>query len=93
VGRVLAMWWDRKWPLVIFTILLPIWLVPVICVLLFPEVPLIRSVLYGVTFSLLVAMGFRAARIAKTVGLRFLIVVVIIASLLGLLIGILSKWF
>ena len=87
----MAAWWDRKWRLVIFIIMLPIWLVPVISLLLFPEVPLIRSVLYGVFFSLLIAIGFWTARIAKAVGLRLLIVMLIIASLIGLLIGLLSK--
>jgi hypothetical protein len=44
-------------------------------------------------FSLIVASGFKVARAAKTVGLRFVLVMVIVASLVGLLIGVLSKLF
>jgi hypothetical protein len=84
-------WWDRNWRLVIFIILLPMWFVPVASALLFPEAPLIRPVLYGLILSLFVAIGFRAARVAKTFGLRFLIVVVLLAVLAGLLIGFLSS--
>jgi hypothetical protein len=90
---VLPAWWDRRWRLVIFIILFPIWFVPVISVLLFPEMPLVRSILYGVVLFLLIAVGFRAARAAKTFGLRFLVVMVIVASLAGLLLGFLSKLF
>jgi hypothetical protein len=77
--------------LVIFITFFPLWFVPVISVLVFPEVSLLRSVFYGVVFSLLVGVGFRAARIAKSVGWRLLVVVVIVTSLVGLLIGFLSK--
>jgi len=87
----LAMWWDRNWRLVIFIILFPVWFVTVVSVLLFPEAPLIRSVLYGLILSLFVAVGFRAARTAKRFGLRFLIIVVLFAVLTGLLIGVLSS--
>ena len=87
----LAMWWDRNWRLVIFTILFPMWFIPVISALLFPEAPLIKSVLYGLILSLFVAVGFRAARTAKRFGLRFLIIVVLFAVLTGLLIGVLSS--
>ena len=87
----MAVWWDRNWRLVIFIILFPMWFVPLASVLLFPEAPLIRSVLYGLVLSLFVAVGFRAARTAKTFGFRFLIVVVFLAVLAGLLIGALSS--
>jgi len=85
------MWWDRRWRLVVFIILLPIWLVPVVTLFLFPELSLVRSILYGVVFSLLVVVGFRVARTAKTVGLRVLVAVVVVASLIGLLIGFISR--
>jgi hypothetical protein len=88
---VLAMWWDRRWRLVVFVILLPIWLVPAVTVLLFSELSLVRSILYGVVFSLLVAVGFRVARTAKTFGLRVLVAMVVVASLTGLLIGFISR--
>ncbi len=53
--------------------------------LLFPEAPVIRSVLHGLTVSLFVAIGFRATRTAKTFGLRFLTAVALLAVLTGLL--------
>jgi hypothetical protein len=84
-------WWDRNWRLAIFIILFPIWSAPMVSVLLFPETPLIRSVLYGLILSLFIAIGFRAAQTAKRVGLRFLIAVVLLAVLAGLLIGVLSS--
>jgi hypothetical protein len=87
----LVVWWDRNWRLVISIILFPIWSVPMVSVLLFPETPLIRSVLYGLILSLFIAIGFRAARTAKRFGLRFLIAVVLSAVLTGLLIGVLSN--
>jgi len=85
------MWWDKNWRLVMFIILFPIWFVPIVSVLLFPEAPLITSILYGLVLSLFVAVGFRAARTAKTFGLRFLSIVVLLAVLTGLLLGFLSS--
>jgi len=57
MGKAMAKWLDRKWRLVIVAILLPILLVPIISVFLFPETPLIKSLLYGSVFSLFVALA------------------------------------
>ena len=52
MGKVMAKWWDRRWRLVIVAILLPLLLVPIINVFLFPEKPLTESLLYGAVSSL-----------------------------------------
>jgi len=83
----MAKWWDRKWRLVIVAILLPILLVPVISVFLFPETPLTESLLYGVVFSLFVASAFRILQQIERLGLRVVILVVVGAALLVVLLG------
>ena len=88
VGKVMAKWWDRNWRLVIPAILFPILLVPLISVFLFPETPLIMSLLYGAVSSLFVAWAFRFLRyILGWWGLRVVIIVVVVGVLLGLLLG------
>ena len=91
MGNIMSTWWERRWRLVISIIVFPLWMTPVISLILFPQIPLIRSVLYGAIFSLLLAVGFRAAQVTKTFGLRFVIAIVLFAVFIGLLIGILSK--
>ena len=87
MGKVMAKWWDGKWRLVIVAILLPILLVPIISVFLFPETPLTESLLYGSVFSLFVALAFRILQIIEWLGLRVVILVLVGAALLGLLLG------
>jgi len=87
MGKAMAKWWDRKWRLVIVAILLPILLVPIISVFLFPETPLTESLLYGAVFSLFVASAFRILQQIERLGLRVVILVVVGAALLGLLLG------
>ena len=81
----MAKWWDRKWRLVIVAILLPILLVPIISVILFPETPLIASLLYGAALSLFVALAFRILQHIEWLGLRVVILVVSVALLVLLL--------
>ena len=83
----MAKWWERKWRLVLFIILLPILLVPIISVFSFPEIPLSNSILCGAVFSLFVALTFRILQQIERVGLRVVIFVVVGAALLGLLLG------
>jgi len=93
MGKVMAKWWDRKWRLVIFAILLPILLVPIISVFLFPETSLTESLLYGSVFSLFVALAFRILKQIEMLGLRVVIIVVVGAALLSLLlIFVFSIW-
>ena len=87
MGKAMAKWWDRRWRLVIVASLLPILLVPIISVILFPETPLIESLLYGAVFSLFVASAFRILQQIERLGLRVVILVVAGAALLVLLLG------
>jgi hypothetical protein len=89
VPEQLGLW--MRIGLVAFIVLLPVWLVPVLSVLWCPELPLVRSFLYGAVFSLVIALGLRAVQVARTFGARFLVVLIIVASLAGLLIVFLSR--
>lgn len=80
-------WWDRRWRLVIAAILLPVMLVPFISVFLFPETPLIESLLYGSVLSLSVAFAFRFLWLVERLGLRVVILGVVSGALLGLLLA------
>lgn len=89
----MAKWWDRKWRLVIVAILLPILLVPIINMFLFPETPLTTSLLYGVVLSLFVAFAFRILQHIEWLGLRVVILVVVCVTLLVLLLGfVFRRW-
>ncbi len=81
----MAKWLDRKWRLVIVAILLPILLVPIISVFLFPETPLTESLLNGLVFSLFVALAFLILRQIEQLGLRIVILVTVGTVLLTLL--------
>ena len=83
----MAKWWDRKWRLVIVAILLPILLVPIISVFLFPETPLTESFLYGAVFSLFVALAFRILQHIEWWGLKIVILGMVGVALLTLLLG------
>ena len=87
MGKAMAKWWDRKWRLVIAAILLPILLVPIISVFLFPETPLTTSLLYGLLLSLFVASAIRILQQVEWLGLRVVIFVLVGAALLVLLLG------
>ena len=87
MGKGMAKWWDRKWRLVIVATLLPILLVPIISVFLFPEKPLTESLLYGAVSSLFVLLAFRILQHIEWWGLRVVILVVVVGALLGLLLG------
>jgi hypothetical protein len=86
-----VMLWTGKFPLVILSLVLPVLIVPLIGLLLFPEVPLTTTILAGVVVSLFVAVGLRLVQSAKALGARFAIVLVVLCVLVGLLIGLLSK--
>jgi Na+/glutamate symporter len=85
------MLWTGKLPLVILCLILPVFIIPLISILLFPEVPFTTAILAGVILSLFVAIGLRLIQGAKVVGARFIIAVIVIAILIGLLAGILPK--
>jgi hypothetical protein len=87
------MLWTGKWPLVILSLILPVLIVPLISVLIFPEVPLTTAILGGVIISLLAAIGLRLIQSTKAFGARFIVAVIVIAVLAGLLAGILPKLF
>jgi len=84
-GKVMAKWLDRNWRLVIVAILLPILLVPIISLFLFPETPLTKSLLYGSVFSLFVTWAFLNLRLIESWGLRIIILVTVGTALLTLL--------
>jgi len=81
----MAKWLDRNWRLVIVAILLPILLVLIISVFLFPETPLTESLEYGSVFSLFVAWAFLKLRLIERLGLRTYILVMVGTALLTLL--------
>ncbi|MGD6806866.1 MAG: hypothetical protein ACQCN4_07890 [Candidatus Bathyarchaeia archaeon] len=83
--------WTGKVSLVILSLILPVLAVPLIGLLLFPEVPLTTTVLAGFFVSLFVAIGLRLVQSAKALGARFAIVLVVLCVLVGLLTGLLSK--
>jgi len=82
---MIAKWLDRNWRLVIVAILLPILLVPIISVFLFPETALTKSLLNGLVFSLFVAFAFLILRQIEQLGLRIVILVTVGTPLLTLL--------
>jgi hypothetical protein len=85
------MLWTGKWLLVILSLVLPILIVPLISMWLFPQVPLITSILGGVFASLLVAIGLRFIQSTKALGVRFAVAVVLLAVVVGLLLSVLPK--
>jgi hypothetical protein len=87
MGKGMAKWWDRRWRLVIVAILLPLLLVPIINVILFPETQLTASLLYGAISSLFVLFVFRILQHIELLGLRVVILVLVGAALLILLLG------
>jgi lipopolysaccharide export LptBFGC system permease protein LptF len=89
---VMLVLWTGKVPLVVLSLVLPVLIVPLISVLLFPEVPLTISIVVGVVFSLFVAIGLRLIQGAKAAGTRFIIAAIVIAVLIGLLAAILTKF-
>ena len=85
MGKVKAKWWDRRWRLVIAAILLPILLVPIISVFLFPEISLTESLLYGLFFAFLVLWALKILYLTEFWGLRFVILVTMFVALFSLL--------
>jgi hypothetical protein len=85
--------WTGKLPLVILCLILPVLIVLLINVLLFPEVPLTTSILEGVILFLFVAIGLRLIQSVKALGVRFVLVIIVIAVFVGLLTGLLPKLF
>ena len=77
--------------MVILSLILPVLIVPLISVLLYPEIPLTTSILAGVILSLFVAIGLRLIQGAKALGARVVIAITIIAVFIGLLTGLLPK--
>jgi len=84
MGKVMAKWWDRRWRLVIVAILLPLLLVPIISVILFPETPLTESLLYGSLFTFLVLLALKILGLIEFWGLRFVILVTVFVTLFSL---------
>jgi len=85
MGKGMAKWWDRRWRLVIIAILLPILLVPIINIFLFPETPLTESLLYGSLFTFLVLWALKILGLIEFWGLRFVILVTGFVALFSLL--------
>jgi hypothetical protein len=85
MGKGMAKWWDRRWRLVIIAILLPILLVPIINIFLFPETPLTESLLYGLVFTFLVLWALKILGLIEFWGLRFVILVTGFVALSSLL--------
>ena len=85
MGKVMAKWWHRRWRLVLVAFLLPILLVPLISIFLFPETPLTKSLLYGLVFSFFVLWAFLNLGLIEFWGLRFVILVMGGTALLSLL--------
>ena len=83
--------WTGKWLLVVLGLILPVLIVPLVSMLLYPEVPLTTPILLGLIISLFVAIGLRAIQSAKALGTRFFIAIAIIAVFVGLLLAILFK--
>jgi hypothetical protein len=91
MGKKMAKWWNRKWRLIIAAILLPIVVVPIISLFLFPETLIIESLLYGTFFSLLVALALRTLQQIELLGLKVVILVMIGATLLALLLSLVFR--
>jgi hypothetical protein len=87
------MLWTGKRSLVILSLVLPVLIVPLISVLIFPEVSITTALLGGVFLSLLAVLGLRLIQSAKAFGARFIVAVIVIAVLAGLLMGILPQLF
>lgn len=85
------MLWTGKWPLIVLALVLPVLILPLLNVLLFPEVPITTSILAGVIISLLEAIGLRLIQSAKAFGARFILAIIIISIVVGLLVVLLSK--
>ena len=66
-------WWDRKWKLVLFLILTPIILLPIIGVLFFPNTPLTVFVLNGLVSSIVIAQTFRMIKAVKILPIKIII--------------------
>ncbi len=81
----MAKWWDRRWRMVIAAILLPILLVPIISLFLFPKTPLAESLLYGSLFSFFVLWAFLILGLIEFWGSRFVILVTVGVALFSLL--------
>jgi len=84
MGKSMAKWWDRRWRLVIVAILLPLLLVPIISVILFPEKSLTESLLYGSLFTFLVLLALKILGLIEFWGLRFVILVTVFVTLFSL---------
>lgn len=91
-GGVIVLW-TGKLSLVVLSLILPVLIVPLVGVLLYPEIALTTSILSGVVISLFAAIGLRLIQSAKAFGPRFVIAVLVIAVLVGLLMGLLPKLF
>ena len=87
MGKVMAKWWDRRWRLVIVVILLPLLLVPIISVILFPEKSLTESLLYGLVLTFFVLWALKILGLIEFWGLRFigLVHAWMVVALLGVL--------
>jgi len=87
MGKVMAKWWDRRWRLVIVVILLPLLVVPIISVILFPETPLTTALLYGLVLTFFVLWALKILGLIEFYGLRFigLVYACIVVALLGVL--------
>jgi len=87
MGKGMAKWWDRRWRLVIVVILLPLLLVPIISVVLFPETPLTTALLYSLVLTFFVLWALKILGLIEFYGLRFIgpVYACIVVALLGVL--------
>ena len=83
--------WTGKWPLVVLGLILPVLIVPLVSMLLYPEVPLTTPILLGLIISLFVAIGLRTIQSAKALGTQFFVATAVVAVFIGLLLVILVK--
>jgi hypothetical protein len=86
MGKVMAKWWDRKWYLVIIAFLLPLLLVPLISVILFPETPLTTALLYGLVFTFVVLWALKILGLIEFWGLKFVILLMGFVALFSLIV-------
>jgi hypothetical protein len=84
--------WVCKWPLTVFIIVFPIVAFPLVMTGLLKAMPLESSTLAGAIFSLFSVMGLRIIQVAKTDGVKTVIVLLVLAALVGWLAGSLKIW-
>ena len=73
--KVMFRWWDGKWKWVLFLIILPLLLLPLIGVLFFPQMSVMMFFGYGLVGSSIIASTLKLVRTFEILGLRIVILV------------------